>query len=78
MKTNVTDLPKEIQEMLSEFSDIMVDDLANELPPRRDISHQIDFIPGASLPNKVAYRLTPQENEEVRKQVQGLLHKGVV
>ena len=48
--------------MLSEFSDIMVDDLRDELPPRRNISHQIDFIPRASLPKKEAYRLTPQEN----------------
>ena len=78
MKTNVTDLLEEIQEMLSEFSDIVVDDLPNELPLRRDISHQIDFIPGASLPNKAPYRLTPQENEELRKQVQGLLDKGLV
>ena len=67
MKTNVTDLPEEIQEMLSEFSGIVVDDLPNTLPPRRDISHQIDFIPGANLPNKAAYRLTPQDNEEVRR-----------
>ena len=67
MKTNVTDIPEEIQEMLSEFGDIVVDDLPYELPPRRDISHQIDFIPGSSLPNKAAYRLTPQENEELRK-----------
>ena len=49
--------------MLSEFSDIMVDDLPNELPPRRDISHQIGFIPGVSLPNKEAYRLPPQEKD---------------
>ena len=61
--------------MLSEFSDIVVDDLPNELPLKRDISHRIDFIPRASLPNKEAYRLTPQENEELRKQVQGLLDK---
>ena len=78
METNVTDLPEEIQEMLSKFSGIVVDDIPNELPLRRDISHQIDFIPGANLPNKVAYRLTPQENEEVRRQVQGLLDKGLV
>ena len=61
--------------MLSEYRDIVVDDLPNELPPRRNISHRIDFILGASLPNKVAYRLTPQENEELKKQVQGLLDK---
>ena len=55
-----------------------MDDLPNELPPRRDISHQIDFILGASFPNKAAYRLTPQENEELRNKVQGLLEKGLI
>ena len=45
--------------MLADFGDIIVDYLPGELPPKRDVSHQIDFIPGASLPNKVAYRLTP-------------------
>ena len=78
VKTNVTDIPEDIQEMLSEYRDIVMDDLPIELPPRRNISHQIDFILGASLPNKAAYRLTPQENEELRKQVQGLLDKGLV
>jgi hypothetical protein len=29
-------------------------------------------------PNKLAYRLTPQENEEVKRQVQELLDKGLV
>jgi hypothetical protein len=36
------------------------------------------LIPGASLLNKEAYRLTPQENEEVKRQVQDLLDKGLV
>ena len=67
MKTGVADLPEEIQEMLSAYRDIVVEDLPNELPPRRNISHQIDFIPGASLLNKAPYSLTPQENEELRK-----------
>ena len=78
MKTSVADIPNEIQEILSDFSDIVVDDLPNELRPTRDISHQIDFIPGAILPNKAEHRLTPQENEELRKKVQGLLDKGLV
>ena len=55
--------------MLHEFSDIMVDDLPNELPPKKSISHHIDFILGARLPNKAAYRMTPKENEEIRRQV---------
>jgi hypothetical protein len=36
------------------------------------------LIPGESLSKKVAYRLTPQENEEVKSQVQELLDKGLV
>jgi hypothetical protein len=30
------------------------------------------------MPNKIAYRLTPQENEEVKRQAQDLLDKGLV
>jgi len=71
-------LSVEIQKLLEEYVDIVVDDFPNDLPPIRSISHHMDLIPGASLPNKVAYRMTPAENEEIRKQVQELLHKGLV
>jgi hypothetical protein len=76
--TRVDDLPEEIQKLLEEFSDIVVDELPCSLPPIRSISHHIDLIPGASLPNKVAYRLMPQENEEVKRQVQDLMDKGLI
>lgn len=78
MDTEIADLPMEVQELLHEFHDIVVDELPSELPPKRSISHHIDLIPGASLPNKAAYRMTPKENEEVRKQVQELLDKGLI
>ena len=55
--------------MLNEHVDIMVDDFPNELPLVRSISHHIDLILGASFPNKVAYRMTPMENEEIKNQV---------
>jgi hypothetical protein len=76
--TRVDVLPKEIQELLEEFSDIVVDELPHSFPLMRSISHHIDLIPGASLPNKAAYRLTSQENEEVKRQVQELLDKGLL
>ena len=53
--------------MLENYCDIIIDDLPNELPPSRKTNHHIDLIPGANLPNKVAYRMTPKENEEIRK-----------
>jgi len=36
------------------------------------------LIPIATFPNKEAYRLTPQENEEVKNQVRDFLDKGLV
>jgi hypothetical protein len=76
--TRVYDLPDEIQELLREFTDIIVDELPHSFPPMRSVIHHIDLILGASLSNKAAYRLTPQENEEVKKQVEELLDKGLV
>jgi len=67
--TRVSDLPIEIQEMLDNYCDIIVADLPNELPSIRKISHHINLIPEAILPNKVGYRMNPTENEEDRKQV---------
>jgi hypothetical protein len=76
--TRVDDLLEEVQELLEEFADIVVDELPHSLPPMRSVSHHIDLIPRASLPNKSVYRLTLQENEEVKRQVQDLLDKGLV
>jgi hypothetical protein len=63
---------------LDNFVDIMVVELPQSLPPMRSISHHIVLIIGASFPNKVAYRFTPQENEEVKNQFQELLDKVLV
>jgi hypothetical protein len=76
--TRVDDLPDEIQELLGEFADIIVDELPHSLPLMRSVSHHIDLIPGSSSPKKAAYRLTPHENEEVKRKVQELLDKGLV
>jgi hypothetical protein len=76
--TRVDDLPEEIQNLLQKFVDIVVDELPCSLPPIRSVSHHTDLIPGARLPNNVAYKLTSQENEEVKRQVQDLMDKGLV
>eukprot|EP00253_Pinus_taeda_P030020 PITA_30020 len=64
--TKVSDLPTEVQQMLQEFMDIVVDDLLDEFPPKRSISHHIEFIPRESFSNKVEYRMSPKDNEEIR------------
>jgi len=75
---NLNDFLEEIKAVLNNFMDIIMDELPNELPLVRSVSHHIDLIPGASLPNKVAYRLTPQENAVFARQVQELMDRGLV
>jgi len=71
-------VPPEIQSLLTELKEIVADDMPAGLPPMRSISHQIDFLPGSSLPNKAPYRMTPAESEEVNRQVQELLDRGLI
>uniref|UniRef100_A0A2N9GIU8 Uncharacterized protein n=1 Tax=Fagus sylvatica TaxID=28930 RepID=A0A2N9GIU8_FAGSY len=40
-----------------EFEDVLPEEVPYGLPPIRGIEHQIDFIPGASIPNRPAYRI---------------------
>ena len=76
--TNLDDFPIEVRILLDEYANIIVDELPNDLPHVRSNSHHIELIPSASLPYKEAYRLTPQENEEIKQHVQELLDKGLV
>ncbi|XP_071909873.1 uncharacterized protein [Coffea arabica] len=71
-----TNLPLEVKSLLQEYADIFPDDIPSGLPPLRGIEHQIDFIPGASLPNRPAYKSNPEETKEFQRQVDDLLGKG--
>ena len=48
------------------------------LPPKRSIQDKIDLIPSSTLPNKPAYRMNPQETQEIRCQVNDLLTEGLI
>ena len=53
-------------------------DVPSGLPPIRGIEHQIDFVLGATIPNRPAYRGNPKETKEIQRQVEKLLTKGHV
>ncbi|XP_057842055.2 uncharacterized protein LOC131051509 [Cryptomeria japonica] len=72
------EVPNEVQGLLDKYENIVVKEFPNALPPLRDVSHHINLILGTSLPNKVAYKMTPQQNEEIKNQMQELLDKGLV
>ena len=71
-------MPEEAKGLMEEFADVFPVELPNELPPLRDIQHQIDLVSGSSLPNQRHYRMSPKEHEELRHQVEELLAKGHV
>jgi hypothetical protein len=71
-------LPSVVLDLLQDFEDVFPDEIPAGLPPLRGIEHQIDLVPGASLPNRPAYRTNPEETKEIQRQVKELLDKGYV
>ncbi|XP_048630862.1 uncharacterized protein LOC125604684 [Brassica napus] len=77
---NLTDFtpeyPSEVSALLQDFEDVFPEDNPIGLPPIRGIEHQIDFVPGSTLPNRPAYRTNPVETKELQRQVEELMEKG--
>jgi hypothetical protein len=71
-------LPSLAISLLPKFEDIFLEEMLSGLPPIRGIEHQIDFVPGAVIPNPPAYRSNPEETKELQRQVEDLLSKGYV
>ncbi|CAL9004139.1 unnamed protein product [Prunus brigantina] len=50
-----TPLAKPIQHLLTEFFDVIPNDLPDDLPPAREIQHAIDLVPGSQILNLPHY-----------------------
>ncbi|KAM2088669.1 hypothetical protein ACFX1T_032717 [Malus domestica] len=77
-KCTPTPFAEPIRQLLTEFCDVIPEDLPDELPPAREIQHAIDLVPGSQLPNLPHYRMNPPERAELNRQIQGLLAKGFI
>ena len=44
-------LPNIVVSLLQEYEDVFLNDVPSGLSPIRGIEHQIDFVPGATIPN---------------------------
>lgn len=63
---------------LSMYSDILVNDMPNELPPLRTVNHDINLEPGLAPPYKQPYRLSFDEQTELKRQLTDMLAKGFI
>lgn len=70
-------IPEEVKQLRYKFKDIICEGTLATLAPKREINHQINFVLGASLPNKAAYKMTLEKNKEIARQVQELLDQGL-
>ncbi|XP_024009759.1 uncharacterized protein LOC112085027 [Eutrema salsugineum] len=70
------ELPPKVEALIKRFEDVFPEEIPPGLPPLRGIEHQIDLVPGQSLPNKAAYRMNPEESKELERQVRDLMDKG--
>jgi hypothetical protein len=73
-EVKVTD--PEVAALLERYQDIFAE--ITEPPPERLVSHTIPLIEGAQPVARPLYRLTPNELEEVKRQVEDLLRKGMI
>ena len=71
-------LPNVVVSLLQEYEDMFPNDVPSGLPPIRGIKYQIDFVPSATIPNRLAYRSNPEETKEIQRKVEKLLTKGHV
>src|SRR4051812_45396394 len=78
VSNDMTPISLGVSTVLQDFGDVFPEDVPAGLPPLRGIEHQIDLIPGATLPNRAPYRTNPEETKEIQKQVQALLDKGYI
>jgi hypothetical protein len=56
----------------------MLEELPDELPPRKQVDHAIEVMPGVAPPAKAPYRMNHEELKEFKVQLEELLAKGYI
>src|SRR6185295_524528 len=67
-----------IKNLLRRFQDVFPKDLPAGLPPQRAVDHRIELQPGQDPPFGPQYRLSFEDQEELKQQLVELLAKGFI
>jgi hypothetical protein len=72
--TSLSTQQKQVDKVVEEYLDIFSS--PTRVPLHYQVKHPIDLTPDTPLPNGSVYRRSLLENEEIKRQIQELLHKG--
>lgn len=61
-----------------EYADVFPENLPPGLPPSRTVDHRIELEPGFAPPNRSPYRLSPNEQDVLKKQLGELTDHGFI
>jgi hypothetical protein len=75
---NLVTSPKCIKQVLDEFLDVMLEELPEDFPPRRQVDHVIEVMLGVAPPAKAPYRMSHEELKELKIQLEEPLTKGYI
>ena len=67
-----------IKELNEEFKSLFPEKMPPGLPPQRTTDHRIDIKPGSKIPAQRLYRMSPLEDEELRRQLKEWLDLGII
>jgi hypothetical protein len=71
-----TKLKSDLYEVVNQYDEMFKE--PKGLPPKRGIQHEIQLQQDCPLPNIGMYRMSVMENDEIKKQIQEFLDKGVI
>jgi hypothetical protein len=69
-------IPHEVQSIIHDFEGLFRE--PDELPPNRDFDHAISLLPDTVYVNSRPYKYSPQQKDEIEKQVAQMLKTGIV
>ena len=72
--SNLSTQQKKVDKVVEEYSDILSSPTG--VPLHCQVKHPIDLIPDTPLPNGPIYHRSLLENEEIKWDIQEILHKG--
>ncbi len=76
--TNFVTFSKCIKRILDEFSDVMPEELPEDLPPKKWVDYVIELMLGVAPHAKAPYPMNHEELKELKVQLEELLAKGYI